>query len=568
MTVLGAGEPAAAPSPLDDVLGPVLGERPVRDRSMSEESVRLLRQWFAAPAAEPEVSASEGPEDDPEICASRAPVDDTAAAGWSAPLRDLVGAVAAVRAQVAVDLPGRQAVAEAQVLLQQLEALRSVVLTRIADVDTRQLHALADAPSTAGWLDAQQTSLSRGEVAFARRLAAFPAVAAAVDSGRLSVTGAGRVAAALVKARPHLDRPDGRIDGQPGEQTITAVVVDGVLSAVCQARAGLADTDPLLTDLLTRLEGIAGRAGSQLDRLTDALLVLATHVEAAQLPGALGLLLDALLPDELERRAERTHDARGLRLRRKDDGSGWLITRGELDLECGELLQTVIDAERAVDPDNPLDTAAWTATSDAAHDGSTDDDTTADADRPRPRSLDQQRHDALRNGLRRHLDSGIAGTRDKVAPHLAVTVGLDTLHAAPGSLPAVAASGTRLPRSLVRRWWCDSAVTRFVLSLGGKVLAVSHTGRTLTATERRAKRLETGGTCQVAGCARGPGCRLVPHHPTPYAECGTTSLTDTVLLCDSNHHDLHTGNKVLRLKDGRRLGPHGWLPPEAPPDSG
>ena len=461
-----------------------------------------------------------------------------------------MSAVAAVRAQVPVDLPGPQAVIEAQVLLQQLEVLRSVVLTRIADVDTRTLHALADAPSTSSWLDAQQTSLTRGEVAFARRLAAFPALTAAVEDGTLSVAGARRVAAALVKARPHLDRPDGLVDGQPGEQTLAAVVVDGVMTAVCQARAGLDDDDPLVGALLGRLEGIAGRASSQLDRLTDALLVLATHVEAGQLPGALALLLDALLPGELERRAERAHERRGFRIRLKDDGSGWLVTRGDLDLECGELLQTVLDAERAVDPDGPADTAAWAA--------SGRDDTCG-----RPRSLDEQRHDALRNGLRRYLDSGIAGLRDKVAPHLSVTVGLDTLHAAPGSRPAVAASGARLPGSLVRRWECDSAVTRFVLGLGRKVLAVSHTGRTLTATERRAKRIETGGCCEVAGCARGPGCRLVPHHPTPFAESGTTSLSDSVLICESNHRDLHVGRTVLRLKDGRRLGPDGWLPPDS-----
>ncbi len=104
-----------------------------------------------------------------------------------------------------------------------------------------------------------------------------------------------------------------------------------------------------------------------------------------------------------------------------------------------------------------------------------------------------------------------------------------------------------------------------MLSLGSKVLAVSHTGRTLTATERRAKKLETAGCCQVAGCTRGPGHRLVPHHPTPYAQCGTTSLTDTVLLCEPNHRDLHVGRHTLRLKDGRRLGPHGWLPREPEP---
>ena len=171
----------------------------------------------------------------------------------------------------------------------------------------------------------------------------------------------------------------------------------------------------------------------------------------------------------------------------------------------------------------------------------------------------QRRHDALRNGLRRYLDSGIAGLRDKVAPHLSVTVSVSALHDAPGALGPVAGSGALLPRSLVRSWWCDSAVSRFVVGLGGKVLEASHTERTLKSRERRAKRIETGGHCQGAGCSRGPGSRLVPHHPTPWAVCGTTSLAETVLLCEQSHHDLHSGGHVLRLKDGRLLGPDGWV---------
>ena len=97
-----------------------------------------------------------------------------------------------------------------------------------------------------------------------------------------------------------------------------------------------------------------------------------------------------------------------------------------------------------------------------------------------------------------------------------------------------------------------------MLSLGRKVLETSHTERTLKAAERRAKRLETGGQCQTAGCppARSDQ-RLVPHHPTPWAQCTTTSLADTVLLCEHDHH-LHHGH-TLPLEDGRRLGPHGWL---------
>ena len=133
--------------------------------------------------------------------------------------------------------------------------------------------------------------------------------------------------------------------------------------------------------------------------------MLARHVEPGDLPGALGQLLDALLPNELERRAERTSDNRGLRLRLKDDGSGWLLTRGELDLECGELLQTVIDTERAVDPDNPTDTAAYTQ---ARDDGWQPGEDLPEQGCGGPRSLDQQRHDALRNALRRLGDPAAA----------------------------------------------------------------------------------------------------------------------------------------------------------------
>ncbi len=181
-----------------------------------------------------------------------------------------------------------------------------------------------------------------------------------------------------------------------------------------------------------------------------------------------------MLPNELERRAEHGHDNRRFSMRRHDDGSGWVITEGELDVECGELLHTV-------------------------------------------------------------------------------------LHASPGALPAVAGSGTTLPISLVRRWWCDSDLTRFVCSLGRKVIETSHTARTLKAHERRAKHLETGGRCQGAGCHRGPGCRLIAHHADPWAQSHTTSLADTVLLCEQTHHHLHAGHthpaQRRPLARTRRLGP-------------
>ncbi len=237
-----------------------------------------------------------------------------------------------------------------------------------------------------------------------------------------------------------------------------------------------------------------------------------------------------------------------------------MIPDRDLDLECGELLQTVLAAELAVDPDAPADTAGFEQ---LRAQGWQDGDPLPEPGSPGPRSLRQQRHDALRNGLRRLLDSGVLGLRDKVAPHIGVTVGVDLLTQQPGALPARSTTtGARLPASLVRRWLCDSAVTRYVLSLGGRVIEASHTERTLTPHERRIKKIETGSRCQIAGCRCGPGSprssRLVPHHPDAWARTGRTSLADTVWICDRHHHDLHTGNKTLRLRDGRWLSEDGW----------
>ena len=132
----------------------------------------------------------------------------------------------------------------------------------------------------------------------------------------------------------------------------------------------------------------------------------------------------------------------------------------------------------------------------------------------------------------------------------------------PGALPATGTSGQRLPLSLVKQWWADAYVTRYVLGLGRRVLETSHTERTLKPHERRIKQLETAGRCQGAGCTRGPGtspgCKLIPHHVDAWAKHGRTSLTETVWLCESTHAALHRG-ATITLKDGRRLNADGWV---------
>ncbi len=472
----------------------------------------------------------------------------------SQPMQLLIEAVAAVAAQSPADLPEFQALAEAGMLLRQLDTLRAVGLARVADVDKRGLHTHEGAPSTATWVAQQQTGMDRSEVALARRLDRMPRVSEQVLAGGLRVEAAQRISAALEKLRRHVDRPDGEIHGQDADAVLDAVIVDGVSQLVAEGRGGLDDDDLALSTLLDQLRAVAASPMAQLARLEAAFLLLAGNVEAGQLVGALARLVDAVLPNQLEQRSQTGHAGRGFGLQRSYDGSGWQVTDGDLDLECGELLFTLLQSELATDPDNPSDTEAFAELREQGWQTGDEVDGCAG-----PRSLRQRRHDALKLGLRRYLDSGIAGTRDKVAPHVGVTLSIDALHGAPGALPARSDSGTNLPLSLVRRWLCDSAVTRFVLSLGRKVVETSHTERTLKAHERRAKHVETGGMCQGAGCARGPGHRLVPHHPVPYARCGTTSLADTVLVCEQTHHDIHQGHKTIKLKDGRYLGPDGWV---------
>ena len=146
-----------------------------------------------------------------------------------------------------------------------------------------------------------------------------------------------------------------------------------------------------------------------------------------------------------------------------------------------------------------------------------------------------------------------------------MTTSLDHLHGVPGALPGRTATGGRWTREQVRRLLCESRLTRVVLDAKARVVEVSHTQRTATALERLLKHVETGGVCQRAGCDHGPatGHRLVPHHGEPWASSRSTSLGDTVLLCEADHeHELHRRGRRLTLKDGRVIGPDGWVRPE------
>ena len=50
---------------------------------------------------------------------------------------------------------------------------------------------------------------------------------------------------------------------------------------------------------------------------------------------------------------------------------------------------------------------------------------------------------------------------------------------------------------------------------------------------------------------------LVPHHLYDHSRHGRTSVEETVWLCPTAHHDIHTGKRRLRLRDGRVIDENG-----------
>jgi hypothetical protein len=509
------------------------------------------------------------------------------------------------------ELPAGQALAESEAILTVLQRLRVQQLARLADVDVRGLYELRGYRSAATWLTQTQPDADTADVTMARRLPGQPVLDAAVHGGTVSLRAARQVQGALRECRPYVDRPDGLIDGQPGEPLI-ASLVGNVLDLVCRQHAGLDDDDPVALELDQRLGTILAEGGGQLHRLERAFTLMAEQLPAGEvLKAALDEQVYALVPNLLEQAQAKAEAKRAFRL--TPTTTGWKVS-GELTAECGERLHAALSAEAHRDSTNPHDTASWdqlrtqaeregrelldvlvehealagphpdpwTPTHSSFFDHTTDPDAADHTDhdaadhtegaaatsvgrdlpRRRPRSRNERLHDALNNLVSRYLSDGLGGTHDKVPVQITVVIPDGTVQCRPGALPGKGGSGRPLARSLLRRWWCDSHVTALLVSRGGKPLGIAHSGRTLTGAERKAVHVQFDQRCIGIGCCRGrpdPLTRLVPHHVYKYADDGITMLEETLLLCDTAHHDIHTGKKTLRLRDGRHVNEQGWI---------
>lgn len=524
-----------------------------------------------------------------------------ASASPSAAMLAVQQAVEAYCAQDPVLLDPAQALADAQVLVRVEDRLRVQTMTVLADVAARQLHELAGARSAAAWHRQVAPDADPTDLSFGTKVRPHRTLHAAVEAGRVSIKAGKKVLRVLRQCGPHVDRLDGLIDGQPSQQVMDAVI-GNVVTLVAQSRMGLADDDPLLTDLVDKTEQIAASGTSELDRLEQAFTLLAQHAPLGMLSGMLEELFLAIVPSELERRAREARDRRDLTVTTLPDQAGMDI-RIRTDIPCGERFLTALRSELRRDRANPLDTAlaealraqgvdpySAEAAQQLAAQGNMEgagldvagthpdglDGALADPDFGLPRGRGRRMHDALDRLLTRYLEHGLGGVHQKVPVQVNITLTDQALTGRPGALPAKGESGQPIPRSLLRRWFSDSRVTAFVLSIGGQALRTTHLGRTLTARERQALLIQQGHRCAGIGCCRGstragpdPTIDLRPHHVHGYAIDGTTSFEETVMFCDTSHHDIHEGKKTIRLRDGRYLNERGWVTPDqlTPPDA-
>jgi hypothetical protein len=309
-----------------------------------------------------------------------------------------------------------------------------------------------------------------------------------------------------------------------------AALSDGAIS-VAHARVLAHGTHDLPDHLTVEAEPVLVEAAVRLDppRLRRVL-------------GHLRLVAD---PEGADRAAEVRHGRRGLWLTPTLDGM--VAIDGLLEPEAGQSVLAALE---------PLARPA------DAHD---------------VRSGSQRTADALAELARRALEGGRLPQAGGVRPQLAVIVDLDSLLGRSGTLGGEVGGAGPLDPEACRRWACDGAITRVMVTrqpadaqahhhspsshhpvplaerlqaamallppiLGGaptQPLDIGRTSRVVQPAHRTALAVRDGG-CVFPGCAR-PLAWCEAHHLLHWLHGGPTDLANLALLCRAHHRAVHEG---------------------------
>src|SRR5438132_2408009 len=142
------------------------------------------------------------------------------------------------------------------------------------------------------------------------------------------------------------------------------------------------------------------------------------------------------------------------------------------------------------------------------------------------RSSGQRQADALVELCRRQLSGkglpDVAGQR----PHLIIRASADTIAGLPGAPAGELESGGTIHAETVRRFACDSAITR-ITGRAELEHEISHASRTISASLRR--KLEARDHCCVFDGCDMPGRWTDGHHLIHWADGGPTTLENLAL---------------------------------------
>jgi 5-methylcytosine-specific restriction protein A len=129
-------------------------------------------------------------------------------------------------------------------------------------------------------------------------------------------------------------------------------------------------------------------------------------------------------------------------------------------------------------------------------------------------------------------------------PHVNLVVRLDE-----DGLEGGIVAGPSLPKGVLERYCCDSAVHRVLTDGRSAIIDVGTATRTLTAALWMALVLRDG-HCRFPGCDR-PATWCDGHHVRWFSHGGPTRLDNLVLPCRRHHKRLHqTGWSAKLLPDG------------------
>ncbi|MGC9668664.1 DUF222 domain-containing protein [Planosporangium sp. 12N6] len=149
-------------------------------------------------------------------------------------------------------------------------------------------------------------------------------------------------------------------------------------------------------------------------------------------------------------------------------------------------------------------------------------------------------------------------------PQVVVTIGYTALR--DGVAAATLDDGSPLSPAAARRLACDAGILPAVLNGPGQILDLGRERRLFTGPLRRALILRDKG-CAFPGCDRPPRW-CDGHHLTHWADGGTTSLHNAVLLCGHHHRLVHHSDWQVRINptDGRpEFLPPAYLDPTRHP---